>query len=244
MTCLKINLFFVFEFSLFHSELEYKVQSLLGYQGDTDQAHSWSVQSCCLFFPCCRSLFPNPFDLSLAGPCGLILLPTRACFSPWFLLESTDSTSFYNHKESGLIFFCVIRSVLLPVCFESSRRLVPRWILSKPRVASQRCSVCCWQGRHRGSFAPRLLPGDALIQQISNSTSDSGVVRAMPESSLLLNCSANKRLHQIVISQTRQLRKHFWVCNVWLLIRCRAWGKGSGKCIPTSFLHPKLSSVH
>lgn len=151
ITCLKIIFSFVFEFSLFHSDLEYKVQRPLGYQGNTDQAHSWSVQNCCLFFPCCTSLFPNPFDLSLAGPCGLILLPTRACFSPWFLIESTDSTSFYNHKESGWIFFCVIRNVLLPVRFESCRRLVPRWILTSPEC------VCCWQGSHSFSL-PWLLP--------------------------------------------------------------------------------------
>lgn len=160
-----------------------------------------------------------------------------------FFLESTDSTSFYNHKESGLIFFCVIRNVLLPVHFESCRRLVPRWILSKPQVASQHGCVCCCQGSHSGSLALHCsYPGDAFIQQISNSTSDSGAVQAMPESSLPLDWSANKRLHQIVISQTGQLREHVWVCNVWALIRCRGWGEGSRKGIPTSFLHTKLSS--
>lgn len=82
ITCLKIIFIFVFKFSLCHSELEYKVQTPLVYQGSTEQAHSWSMQICCLFFPCCTSLFPNLFHLSLAGPCGLILLPTRACFSP------------------------------------------------------------------------------------------------------------------------------------------------------------------
>lgn len=106
ITCLKIIFIFVFEFSLFHSELECKVQTPLDYQGNTDQAHKWSVQSHCLFFPCCTSLFPNPFDLSLTGPCGLILLPTRASFSPWFFLESTDSTSFYNHKVRLDSFLC------------------------------------------------------------------------------------------------------------------------------------------
>lgn len=192
LKCLKIIFIFVFEFSLFHSELEYNVQSPLGYQGNTDQAHSWTVQSYCLFFPCCTSLFPNPFDLSLAGPCGLILLPTRAYFLDFFLKVLTQRVSIIIKSQGW--YFSVWLEVFCSLCAlravggwsQGAFWASPEWPLS--------VAVCAVG---RGAAGAALLhgsyPGDAFIQQVSNSTSDSGAVRAMPESSLLLNCSANKK---------------------------------------------------
>lgn len=119
----------------------------------------------------------------------------------------------------------------------------PGWVLGKLRVASQHCCVCCWQGSHSGSLALHdSHPGDALLQQISNSTSDSGAVWVMPKSSLLLTVWCGLLFALQFISQTRQLRKLLRVCSIWSLIRCRGWGEGSGKGILTAFLHSKLSS--
>lgn len=194
MTCLKIIFIFVFEFSLFHSELEYKVQSPLGYQGNTDQAHSRVCRAVACSFPAAHASSQiHLISVWQVLVDWLSFLPEHISLLD-FLKVLTQQVSVIIKSQA---WYFSVWLEMYPVCFESCRRLVPGWILSKPQVASQRCCVCCWQGSHSGSLALHgSYPGNALIQQISNSTSDSGAVRAMPESPLLLNCSANERLHR------------------------------------------------
>lgn len=115
--CCKIIFIFGFEFSLFPSELEYRMQTPLGYQGSTDQTQrlAWAELLLVLSPPCI------PLPKSICPEFGRSLRIDPPCHQSMFLflLSGSDSTSFCSCKESGLIFFWVIRNVLLSVHFEN-----------------------------------------------------------------------------------------------------------------------------
>lgn len=124
-------------------------------------------QSCCLFSPHRTTFFPNPFDLYLAGPCGLTIIAIRACFCSRLLLSSSDLTSFYSRKESRWSLHLENCRKLVP---PGTFRISPRWfsIWTSTKWTFQRCCHVCWgQGSHndRDDPHPRACLAPADLQQ-------------------------------------------------------------------------------